>query len=60
MRERAHAPYSRFAVGAAVLDEQGRIHAGCNVENACYGIGLCAECGMVSSIHATGGGRLVA
>jgi cytidine deaminase len=42
-REKAHAPYSRFAVGAAVLDEQGRIHAGCNVENAAYPQGWCAE-----------------
>jgi cytidine deaminase len=57
---RAYAPYSRFKVGVAGLMDDGRIVVGCNVENACYGIGLCAECGMVSSIHATGGGRLVA
>ena len=57
---RAYAPYSRFKVGVAGLMDDGRIVVGCNVENACYGIGLCAECGMVSSIHATGGGTLVA
>ena len=58
--QRAYAPYSRFKVGAAGLVDDGRIVAGCNVENAAYGVGLCAECGMVSSLHATGGGRLVA
>ncbi|MBM3730876.1 MAG: cytidine deaminase [Actinobacteria bacterium] len=58
--EKAYAPYSRFKVGAVGLMDDGRIVRGCNVENASYGIGLCAECGMVSSIHATGGGRLVA
>ncbi len=57
---RAYAPYSRFKVGVAGLMDDGRVVVGCNVENACYGIGLCAECGMVSSIHATGGGTLVA
>jgi cytidine deaminase len=57
---RAYAPYSKFKVGVAGLMDDGRIVVGCNVENACYGIGLCAECGMVSSIHATGGGHLVA
>jgi cytidine deaminase len=56
----AYAPYSRFKVGAAGLVDDGRIVAGCNVENAAYGVALCAECGMVSSLHATGGGRLVA
>ena len=58
--QRAYAPYSRFKVGAAGLVDDGRIVAGCNVENAAYGVGLCAECGMVSALHATGGGRLVA
>ena len=56
----AYAPYSDFPVGVAGLVDDGRIVAGCNVENAAYGVGLCAECGMVSELHATGGGRLVA
>lgn len=58
--QRAYAPYSRFKVGVAGLVDDGRIVVGCNVENAAYGVGLCAECGMVSQLHATGGGRLVA
>ena len=57
---RAYAPYSNFPVGVAGLVDDGRIVVGCNVENASYGLGLCAECGMVSSLAATGGGRLVA
>ena len=57
---RAYAPYSRYRVGVAGLVDDGRIVVGCNVENAAYGVALCAECGMVSSLHATGGGRLVA
>jgi cytidine deaminase len=57
---RAYAPYSRFPVGAAALVDDGRLVAGCNVENASYGVGLCAECGLVSALHASGGGRLVA
>jgi len=57
---RAYAPYSQFKVGAAGLVDDGRVVVGCNVENAAYGVGLCAECGMVSELHATGGGRLVA
>ena len=58
--ERAYAPYSRFPVGAAALVDDGRVVVGCNVENAAYGVVLCAECGVVSQLHATGGGRLVA
>jgi len=57
---RAYAPYSQFSVGAAGLVDDGRVVAGCNVENAAYGVALCAECGMVSALHADGGGRLVA
>lgn len=60
LMERAYAPYSDFPVGVAGLVDDGRVVAGCNVENAAYGVGLCAECGMVSELHATGGGRLVA
>lgn len=56
----AYAPYSNFPVGVAGLVDDGRIVVGCNVENASYGLTLCAECGMVSSLLATGGGRLVA
>lgn len=60
LTHRAYAPYSQFRVGVAGLVDDGRVVAGCNVENAAYGVGLCAECGMVSELHATGGGRLVA
>ena len=56
----AYAPYSQVPVGVAGLVDDGRVVVGCNVENAGYGVALCAECGMVSSLHATGGGRLVA
>jgi cytidine deaminase len=56
----AYAPYSGYAVGAAALTDDGRVLAGCNVENASIGMTLCAECGVVSDLHATGGGRLVA
>jgi cytidine deaminase len=55
---RAYAPYSDYQVGAAGLADDGRLLVGCNVENASYGVGLCAECGMVSDLHAGGGGRL--
>ena len=55
---RAYAPYSHYPVGAAGVADDGRVLVGCNVENAAYGVVLCAECGMVSSLHATGGGRL--
>ncbi|MEV1290449.1 cytidine deaminase [Micromonospora sp. NPDC049679] len=56
----AYAPYSKFPVGAAALVDDGRVVVGCNVENAAYGVVLCAECGVVSALHATGGGRLLA
>lgn len=57
---RAYVPYSHFPVGVAGLVDDGRVVVGCNVENASYPVTLCAECGLVSSLHATGGGRLVA
>ena len=60
MVDRAHAPYSRLQVGAAALVDDGRIVTGCNVENASFGLSLCAECGLVSALHAGGGGRLLA
>jgi cytidine deaminase len=56
----AYAPYSHFPVGAAALVDDGRIVTGCNVENASYGVTLCAECGLVSALASSGGGRLVA
>jgi len=57
---KAYAPYSKFPVGAAALVDDGRIVVGCNVENASYGLTLCAECGLVSALHLSGGGRLLA
>ena len=56
----AYAPYSQFPVGAAALVDDGRVVVGCNVENASYGLSLCAECGLVSALHASGGGSIVA
>ena len=56
----AYAPYSKLRVGAAGQTDDGRVVTGCNVENASYGLTLCAECGMVSDLARTGGGRLVA
>jgi cytidine deaminase len=54
----AYAPYSGYSVGVAGRVDDGRVVVGCNVENAAYGVALCAECGMVSQLHITGGGRL--
>lgn len=56
----AYCPYSRFPVGVAGLTTDGRTYSGCNVENASYGVGLCAECGLVSALHLDGGGRFAA
>ncbi|MGH2751467.1 MAG: cytidine deaminase [Actinomycetota bacterium] len=56
----AYAPYSGLRVGTAALVDDGRVVTGCNVENASYGLTLCAECGLVSDLHSSGGGRLVA
>ena len=56
----AYAPYSGYPVGAAALVDDGRVVSGCNVENAGYGVTLCAECGLVSDLVLGGGGRLVA
>ena len=57
---KAYVPYSKFPVGAAALVDDGRVISGCNVENASYGLTLCAECGLVSELIKSGGGRLVA
>jgi cytidine deaminase len=58
--KKAYAPYSNFKVGVAALVDDGRVVVGCNSENASYGVGLCAECGLISSLTASGGGRLIA
>jgi cytidine deaminase len=60
VRARAHAPYSHYHVGAAVLDENGRVHSGCNVENAAYPEGICAETSAIAAMVAAGGTRIVA
>ena len=57
---KAYAPYSKFPVGVAALVDDGRIISGCNVENASYGLTLCAECSLVSELIMSGGGRLIA
>lgn len=58
VRERAYAPYSKFKVGAAILDETGAVHAGCNVENAAYPLGNCAETSAIAAMIG-GGGRAI-
>lgn len=58
--KKSYSPYSKFPVGAAAITTDGRIVSGCNVENASYGIGLCAECSLVSDLFRTGGGKLAA
>lgn len=58
--QRAYAPYSRLRVGAAAVVDDRRVVTGCNVENVSYGLGLCAECGVVCALHSSGGGRLLA
>ncbi|RUP17796.1 cytidine deaminase [Methylobacterium sp.] len=60
VRAHAHAPYSRFPVGVALRDERGGIHAGCNVENAAYPVGTCAEAGAIAAMVAAGGRRIAA
>lgn len=57
---RAYAPYSGFRVGAAGLIDDGEMVTGCNVENSSYGLTLCAECGLISDLYDSGGGRLIA
>ncbi|MCE4025586.1 MULTISPECIES: cytidine deaminase [unclassified Microbacterium] len=59
-QRKAYAPYSHYRVGAAALVDDGRIVSGCNVENASYGVTLCAECAMVGDLFMSGGGRLIA
>ena len=56
----SYSPYSNFPVGVAALVDDGRVVTGANIENASYGVGLCAECSMVSALHMSGGGKLVA
>ena len=59
IRENAYCPYSNFAVGAAIVDEQGRLHVGCNVENAAYPLGNCAEAAAIADMVREGGKRIV-
>ena len=59
-RERAYAPYSKFLVGAALLDDHGRLHAGCNIENAAYPQSQCAEASAIAHLVLTGGRRILA
>ncbi len=58
VREQAYAPYSRFLVGSALVDELGRLHVGCNVENSSFPLGACAEAGAISAMVAAGGKRI--
>jgi cytidine deaminase len=58
--KKSYSPYSKFPVGVAGLVNDGRIVSGCNVENASYGLTLCAECSMISNLAMTGGGRILA
>lgn len=57
-RGHSYSPYSKFPVGAAALTTDGRLVSGCNIENASYGITLCAECSLVSDLFRQGGGKL--
>ena len=59
-QQHSYAPYSKFRVGAAALIDDGRIISGCNVENASYGLTLCAECAILGALHMGGGGRIIA
>jgi len=58
--KKSYSPYSNFAVGAAAITTDGRVVSGCNIENASYGLTLCAECSLVSDLLMTGGGKLIA
>ena len=58
--QKAYCTYSNFPVGAAAFTTDGKLITGCNVENASYGLGLCAECGLVSDLATKGGGTLAA
>lgn len=58
IRVRSHAPYSGYQVGAAVMDDDGRVHLGCNVENAAYPEGLCAEAAAIAAMVTAGGRRI--